>query len=146
MPLVVTDKEAGKHYSHGSGSNPSSSRYKNPRRSRTLNEEWPPTSEHPKAPPRHASQSLEDLVRCAICLEQLRRPTMVSILIWIWTVMKIKCIVFMWISSCRVNIRSAWPAYGFTLRRNWLPSVARLVGARWLSLPRASAPFQPIFF
>lgn len=81
MPLVVTDKEASKHNSHGSGANPNTSRHKNLRRSRTLNEEKRPTSERPKVPLRHASQTLEDLVRCAICLEQLRRPTMVSI--WI---------------------------------------------------------------
>ncbi|XP_032781467.1 RING finger protein nhl-1-like [Daphnia magna] len=76
MPLVVTDKEASKHNSHGSGANPNTSRHKNLRRSRTLNEEKRPTSERPKVPLRHASQTLEDLVRCAICLEQLRRPTM----------------------------------------------------------------------
>jgi hypothetical protein len=76
----VTDKESGKHYSRGSGSN-SSGFHKTVRRSRTLNEEKTlPAAERskPPAPRRHASQSLDDLVRCAICLEQLNRPTMVS--------------------------------------------------------------------
>nr|CAH0107848.1 unnamed protein product [Daphnia galeata] len=78
MPLVVTDKESGKHYSRGSGSN-SSGFHKTVRRSRTLSEEKTlPAAERskPPAPRRHASQSLDDLVRCAICLEQLNRPTM----------------------------------------------------------------------
>lgn len=78
MPLVVTDKEAGKHKNRGSGSNPSAF-HKVVRRSRTLNEGKLPTTERSIPPPRHASQSLEDLVRCAICLEQLIRPTMVSV-------------------------------------------------------------------
>ncbi|XP_046464567.1 RING finger protein nhl-1-like isoform X2 [Daphnia pulex] len=70
MPLVVTDKEAAKHKNRGGVLN------KFVRRSRTLNEEKLPTKERSKPHPRHASQSLEDLVRCAICLEQLIRPTM----------------------------------------------------------------------
>jgi hypothetical protein len=73
MPLVVTDKEAAKHKNRGGVLN------KFVRRSRTLNEEKLPTKERSKPHPRHASQSLEDLVRCAICLEQLIRPTMVII-------------------------------------------------------------------
>ncbi|EFX90037.1 hypothetical protein DAPPUDRAFT_300091 [Daphnia pulex] len=72
MPLVVTDKEAAKHKNRVGVLN------KFVRRSRTLNEEKLPTKERSKPPPpRHASQSLEDLVRCAICLEQLIRPTMI---------------------------------------------------------------------
>ena len=83
MPLVVTDKESGKHYSRSSGSN-SSGFHKTVRRSRTLNEEKTlPAAERSKPPaPRHASQSLDDLVRCAICLEQLNRPTMVPVLVF----------------------------------------------------------------
>lgn len=70
MPLVPTEEGVVKTKNRGLS--------KILRRSNTVSDENCSTSQRSKQPLRkHASQSLDELVRCAICLEQLRRPTMV---------------------------------------------------------------------
>ena len=81
MPLVVT----GDHNAADDGSSRMSSR-KHLRRSQTVaitpatdgnqNHIRPRTSSTTKRAARHVSQSLTELVTCSICLDQLRRPTM----------------------------------------------------------------------
>lgn len=78
MPLAVTDDGTAGSKNRKSTHSRSTAFSKTLRRSQTLNEETHSSSGRSKTTVRYASQSLEDLVRCAICLEQLRRPTMVS--------------------------------------------------------------------
>lgn len=151
MPLVVTEEGgSGRSKSRGSATSSSSGSFPNNlkvlRRSRTLDEDSSSALERQKQVQRHGSQSLDELVRCAICLDQLCRPTMVCFFSIIYN--------YDWhywynnrvnLSSYHVNIHSVWFVWTVSSRKNLMSSPAQPVGFRSKSRQAAYGICRPIF-